>query len=104
LFDIGDFVAIRDHYDFYGRGRYEGAVTIGVCIHGFSKSAGHGPGLNPVLSALPGTIKTVIDIQTIQFDGVIRSVQDNNHSGDRSSAKIKKSSLACAHPEKRWRL
>jgi hypothetical protein len=58
---LGDLVAIRDHYDFYGRGRYEGAVTIGVCIHGFSESTGHGPGLNPVLSALPGRIKTVID-------------------------------------------
>jgi hypothetical protein len=58
---LGDFVAIRDHYDYYGRGRYEGAVTIGVCIHGFSDSTGHGPGLNPVLSALPGRIKTVID-------------------------------------------
>ncbi len=58
---LGDVVAIRDHYDFYGRGRYEGAVTIGVCVHGFSNLAGHGPGLNPILSALPGRIKTKID-------------------------------------------
>ncbi|MFC2169831.1 DUF4438 domain-containing protein [Acidobacteriota bacterium] len=58
---LGDLVAIKDHYDAYGRGRYEGAVTIGVCIHGFSESPGHGPGLNPVLSALPGRIKTKID-------------------------------------------
>lgn len=58
---LGDLVAIMDHYDFYGTGRYKGAVTIGVCIHGFSESAGHGPGLNPVLSSLPGRIKTVID-------------------------------------------
>lgn len=58
---LGDLVAIRNHYDFYGRGRYQGAVTIGVCIHGFSDSAGHGPGLNPILSALPGRIKTKID-------------------------------------------
>lgn len=58
---LGDVVAIRDHYDSYGTGRYEGAVTIGVCIHGFSESPGHGPGLNPVLSALPGRIKTIID-------------------------------------------
>ncbi len=58
---IGDLVAIRDHYDYYGRGRYEGAVTIGVCIHGFSDYSGHGPGLNPVLSALPGRIKTRLD-------------------------------------------
>ncbi|MFP4082195.1 MAG: DUF4438 domain-containing protein [Candidatus Aminicenantes bacterium] len=58
---LGDLVAIKDHYDYYGRGRYEGAVTIGVCIHGWSDFAGHGPGLNPVLSALPGKIKTTID-------------------------------------------
>ena len=58
---LGDLVAIRDHYDFYGTGRYEGAVTIGVCIHGWSDLAGHGPGLNPILSALPGKIMTRID-------------------------------------------
>jgi len=58
---LGDLVAIRDHYDFYGRGRYEGAVTIGVVIHGFSDMSGHGPGLNPILSALPGKIKVRID-------------------------------------------
>ncbi|UCC39280.1 MAG: DUF4438 domain-containing protein [Candidatus Aminicenantes bacterium] len=58
---LGDLIAIIDHYDYYGRGRYKDAVTIGVCIHGWSDFAGHGPGLNPVLSALPGKIKTKID-------------------------------------------
>jgi hypothetical protein len=58
---IGDVVAIKDHYDNYGTGRYKGAVTIGVCIHGWSDAAGHGPGLNPILSALPGRITTRID-------------------------------------------
>ncbi|MFC2158816.1 DUF4438 domain-containing protein [Acidobacteriota bacterium] len=58
---LGDLIAIVDHYDYYGRGRYKGAVTIGVCIHGWSDYAGHGPGLNPILSALPGKIKTKID-------------------------------------------
>ncbi len=58
---LGDLVAIKDHYDYWGRGRYEGAVTIGVVIHGFSQMAGHGPGLNPILSALPGRIKTKLD-------------------------------------------
>ncbi|MFC2167794.1 DUF4438 domain-containing protein [Acidobacteriota bacterium] len=58
---LGDLIAIVDHYDYYGRGRYKGAVTIGVCIHGFSESSGHGPGLNPVLAALPGKIKLKID-------------------------------------------
>jgi hypothetical protein len=60
-FKLGDLVAIRDHYDYYGNGKYKDAVTIGVCIHGWSDYAGHGPGLNPVLSALPGRIKTKID-------------------------------------------
>ncbi|MBM3284828.1 MAG: DUF4438 domain-containing protein [Candidatus Aminicenantes bacterium] len=58
---LGDLVAIRDHYDFFGLGRYEGAVTVGVCIHGFSDAAGHGPGINPILSAMPGRIRTRID-------------------------------------------
>lgn len=58
---LGDLVAIKDHYDFYGRGRYVGAVTIGVVIHGWSDYAGHGPGLNPVLSAMPGRIKLKAD-------------------------------------------
>jgi hypothetical protein len=58
---LGDFIAIRDHYDANGVGRHPGAVTIGVCIHGWSDFAGHGPGINPVLSALPGRIKTRID-------------------------------------------
>jgi hypothetical protein len=69
---LGDLVAIRDHYDCYGNGRYKGAVTIGVCIHGWSDMAGHGPGLNPILSALPGKIKTRIDpyANTAYFLGI----------------------------------
>lgn len=58
---LGDIVAIRDHYDFFAPGRYEGALTIGVIIHGFSGFAGHGPGVNPLLSAKPGRIKTKVD-------------------------------------------
>jgi hypothetical protein len=58
---IGDVVAIRDHSDVYSPGRYVGAVTIGTVIHGFSDAAGHGPGVNPILSAMPGRIKVKID-------------------------------------------
>jgi len=74
---LGDVVAIRDHYDFWGRGRYRGAVTIGVVVHGFSDSAGHGPGVNPVLSALPGKIKTRIDpnANTAYYLGIARGVR-----------------------------
>jgi hypothetical protein len=69
---LGDLVAIRDHYSYYGNGRYEGAVTIGVCIHGWSDDAGHGPGINPILSALPGKIKTRLDpyANTAYFLGI----------------------------------
>ena len=58
---IGDLVAIQDHYDYYGRGRYEGAMTIGVVIHGWSDISGHGPGLDPIISALPGRVDIRID-------------------------------------------
>lgn len=58
---IGDLIAIRDHYDGFGTGRYQGAVTIGVCIHGWSDYAGHGPGLDPVIAALPGKVDIRID-------------------------------------------
>lgn len=58
---LGDVVAIRDHSDVYSPGRHAGAVTIGTVIHGFSGMAGHGPGVNPILSAMPGRIKVKID-------------------------------------------
>lgn len=69
---LGDIVAIEDHYDYYGRGRYKGAVTIGVIIHGWSESAGHGPGVDPILSALPGKIKikTDPDANTVYYLGI----------------------------------
>ena len=58
---LGDVISIPDHYDAWGRGRYEGAVTIGVIIHGFSDSGGHGPGVDPIMAAMPGRIRTRID-------------------------------------------
>ena len=53
---LGDIIAIMNHYDAWGRGRYEGAVTIGVIVHGWSDSAGHGPGVNPIMAARNGEI------------------------------------------------
>jgi hypothetical protein len=80
---LGDLVAIRDHYDYYGNGRYEGAVTIGVCIHGWSDIAGHGPGLNPILSALPGKIKIKIDphANTAYYLGIKPKPRDQKGDG-----------------------
>ncbi|MBM3292190.1 DUF4438 domain-containing protein [Candidatus Bathyarchaeota archaeon] len=58
---LGDVIAINDHYDAWGRGRYEGATTIGVIVHGWSDGGGHGPGVNPIMAALPGKIKIKLD-------------------------------------------
>ena len=58
---LGDVIAITDHYDAWGRGRYLGAVTIGVIVHGFSSGGGHGPGVDPIMAALPGRIVTKMD-------------------------------------------
>lgn len=53
---FGDVVALKDQLNWWGRGYYKGAVTIGVVIHGWSYSAGHGPGVTTILSAKPGKI------------------------------------------------
>jgi len=47
-------------------------VTIGVVVHGFSNMPGHGPGLDPVLSALPGKIRIRInpDANTAYYLGI----------------------------------
>ena len=48
---LGDIVAIMDHDNRYGRSYRKGAVTIGIVIHGYCHSAGHGPGVTTLLSA-----------------------------------------------------
>lgn len=45
----------------YARGIHPGAVTIGVVSHGASESAGHGPGVSPIISSPPGRVKPVVD-------------------------------------------
>ena len=55
---LGDIVALRDQLCINGRGYYKGALTIGVIVHGASDYAGHGPGVNPVMSTKEGTIST----------------------------------------------
>lgn len=58
---FGDIVVLKDQLNWWGRGYYKGAVTIGVVIHGWSYSAGHGPGVTTILSAKPGKIFPKID-------------------------------------------
>ncbi len=58
---FGDFVAIVNHDNVYGRSWREGAITIGIIIHGDCKYAGHGPGVTTLLSSMTPIIEPVID-------------------------------------------
>jgi len=58
---FGDFVAVLDHDNRYGRTYRKGAVTIGVVIHSDSPLGGHGPGMMTLMSATGGKLAPVID-------------------------------------------
>ena len=58
---LGDVVCLKDQLCINGRGYYRGATTVGVIIHGASDYAGHGPGVNPILSTKDGRLETRID-------------------------------------------
>jgi len=58
---FGDIVALRDQLNWWGRGYYKGAITIGVVIHGWSSHAGHGPGVTTFLSTKSDKIVTKTD-------------------------------------------
>jgi hypothetical protein len=57
---FGDFVAITDHDNVYGRSYRKGAVTVGIVIHSDCRCAGHGPGVTTVLSCTSPKIKPVL--------------------------------------------
>lgn len=57
----GDIVLLRDQLNWWGRGYYKGAATIGVIIHGWSYHAGHGPGVTTIMSAKPNLIVPRLD-------------------------------------------
>jgi len=57
---FGDFVAVLDHDNVYGRTYRKGSMTIGVVIHSDSPLAGHGPGMMTLMSATGGQIVPVL--------------------------------------------
>ncbi|MBN1755295.1 DUF4438 domain-containing protein, partial [bacterium] len=59
---FGDFVAIMNHDNVYGRSYREGAVTIGIIIHGDCELAGHGPGITTLLSSAKPLIEPRLDL------------------------------------------
>jgi hypothetical protein len=58
---FGDFVAILDADNTFGRHYYEGAVTIGIVTHSDSFLSGHGPGVCTLLSSKSGKIRVKHD-------------------------------------------
>lgn len=57
---FGDFVALLDHDNRYGRAYRQGAVSIGVVVHSDCLVAGHGPGVTTVLTCARSLIKPVL--------------------------------------------
>ena len=57
---FGDFVAIEDHDNVFGRSYRKGAVTIGIVIHSDCRLAGHGPGVTTLMSSSKPIIEPVI--------------------------------------------
>ncbi len=57
---FGDLVAIIDHESTYGWSYKKGAVSIAVVVHGNSFLAGHGPGVQTILTSRKGHIEPVI--------------------------------------------
>ncbi|HCY88273.1 MAG TPA: DUF4438 domain-containing protein [Desulfobacteraceae bacterium] len=58
---FGDFVALMDHDNSYGRAFVQGAVSIGVVVHSDCLLAGHGPGISTVMTCPKSLIEPVID-------------------------------------------
>lgn len=57
---FGDFVAISDHDNVFGRSYRKGAISIGIVIHSDCMSAGHGPGVTTLISSPRALIEPVI--------------------------------------------
>ena len=58
---FGDFVALMDHDNRYGRAYRQGAVTIGIIVHSDCLKAGHGPGVTTLMTCESSHIEPVID-------------------------------------------
>jgi hypothetical protein len=58
---LGDFVALLDHDNRYGRAYRKGAITIGIVVHSDCLEAGHGPGVTTLMTCASPLIKPVID-------------------------------------------
>ncbi len=58
---FGDFVALLDHDNSYGRAFVKGAVSIGIVVHSDCLLAGHGPGISTLMTCSTPLIEPVLD-------------------------------------------
>jgi hypothetical protein len=58
---FGDFVALLDHDNSYGRAFVKGAVSIGIVVHSDCLLAGHGPGIATLMTCATSLIEPVLD-------------------------------------------
>lgn len=58
---FGDFVALLDHDNRFGRAFRKGAISIGVVVHSNCLLAGHGPGVTTLMTCGTRLIQPVID-------------------------------------------
>ncbi|MBW2653891.1 MAG: DUF4438 domain-containing protein [Deltaproteobacteria bacterium] len=58
---FGDFVALLDHDNSYGRAFVKGAVSIGIVVHSDCLLAGHGPGIATLMTCSIPLIAPVVD-------------------------------------------
>lgn len=60
---FGDFVALLDHDNRFGRTYRQGSITIGIVVHSDCMLSGHGPGVTTLLTAGTPLIEPVIDVK-----------------------------------------
>ncbi|KZK73537.1 MAG: hypothetical protein A3K90_01445 [Pelodictyon luteolum] len=58
---LGDFVALMDHDNRYGRAYRRGAVSIGIVVHSDCREAGHGPGVTTLMTSASPVLRPVLD-------------------------------------------
>ena len=58
---FGDFVALLDHDNSYGRSFLKGAISVGVVVHSDCLLAGHGPGVSTLMTCSKPLIKPILN-------------------------------------------
>jgi hypothetical protein len=58
---FGDFVALLDHDNSFGRTYRQGAISIGIVVHSDCLIAGHGPGITTLMTCPQSNIEPVMD-------------------------------------------